>query len=141
MPGKTLTIKQTVMIPGATPLEVFRVFTSSKIHSEVTGSPAVVNARIGGKFSAWDGYISGRNVKLVRGKRIVQEWRTTEWPDESTPSSLLDITLSKTNKGTELKMVHSRIPSETLARSYKEGWHTSYWNPMMQYFDAKKAKS
>lgn len=137
MPEQTYTIKHVVLIPNATPTKVFRALTSSKMHSEVTGSPAKVNARVGGKFTAWDGYISGKNLKLVSGKHLVQEWRTTEWPSESTPSSLLTISLKNTVKGTELKMVHSKIPSKKLARSYDEGWYTSYWNPMKQYFKEK----
>jgi activator of HSP90 ATPase len=132
-------IKHIVLIPDATPLDVFRAFTSSKIHSEVTGSPAKVNARIGGKFTAWDGYITGKNLKLVKGKKIVQEWRTTEWPSESTHPSILDISLKQTAKGTQLKMIHSKIPSKKLARDYDAGWYSSYWNPMKRYF--KKVKS
>ncbi len=138
MPNKTVTIKQIVIIPNATPLEIFRALTTSKLHSEVTGSPAKVSTRVGGKFSAWDEYITGKNLKLVKGKKLVQEWRTTEWPDDSTPSSILDITLRPTSKGTELKMVHSKIPSRELAKSYDEGWYTSYWNPMKEHFKNKR---
>jgi uncharacterized protein YndB with AHSA1/START domain len=137
VPNKTVTIKQVVLIPNATPLEIFRALTTSKLHSEVTGSPAKVSARVGGKFSAWDEYITGKNLKMVRGKKLVQEWRTTEWPDDSTPSSILDITLRPTSKGTELKMVHSKIPSRELAKSYDEGWYTAYWNPMKEHFKNK----
>lgn len=137
MAEKTSTIEQVVLIPNATPLEVFRALTSSKIHSEVTGSPAKVNARVGGKFTAWDGYITGKNLKLVKAKRIVQEWRTTDWPDDSTSSSILDISLKQTPNGTELRMKHSNIPSKKLAQDYDDGWHTSYWNPMKEYFRKK----
>ncbi|MGA2873992.1 MAG: SRPBCC domain-containing protein [Nitrososphaerales archaeon] len=139
MPKHTFEIKQVVLIPNATPLEVFRALTSSKIHSEVTGSPAKVNARVGAKFTAWDEYITGRNLKIEKGKKLVQEWRTTDWPDESTPSSLLEISLKPTDKGTELTMVHSKIPSKELEESYDAGWYDSYWNPMKKYF--KKTKS
>jgi uncharacterized protein YndB with AHSA1/START domain len=134
MPGKTSTIKHKVLIPNSRPLDVFRAFTSSKIHSKVTGSPAKVNARVGAKFTAWDGYITGRNLKLVKGKRIVQEWRTTDWPDEITPPSVLDISLKQNTKGTELTMIHSKIPSKKLARNYDEGWYGAYWDPMKKYF-------
>ena len=138
MPKQTSTIKHVVLIPNATPLQIFRALTTSKMHFEVTGSPAKVNARVGGKFTAWDEYITGKNLKLVKGKKIVQEWRTTEWPSVSTPSSLLDITLKRTAKGTELKMVHSNIPSKKLAKNYDEGWYDAYWNPMKKYFKKEK---
>jgi uncharacterized protein YndB with AHSA1/START domain len=131
------TIKHVVLIPNATPLEVFRALTSSKLHSEITGSPAKVNARVGAKFTAWDGYITGKNLKLVPGKKLIQEWRTTEWPNESTVSSLLEISLKPAPEGTELTMVHSKIPSKALAKNYDEGWYDSYWNPMKKHFEVK----
>ncbi len=140
MPEKSHTIRQVVIIPNATPLEVFRALTNTKLHSEITGSPAKVNARVGAKFTAWDGYISGKNVKLTKGKKIVQEWRTTEWEDESTPSSILDITLKPVKDGTELTMVHSNIPSAKLAKNFDEGWYESYWNPMKEHFKKGNGK-
>ena len=49
-------------------------------HAAFTGAKATCDARVGGIFTAYDGYISGRIVELETGERIVQEWRTTEWP-------------------------------------------------------------
>jgi uncharacterized protein YndB with AHSA1/START domain len=61
----------------ATPDEVYQAWLSSDGHSQMTGSPATVSAQVGGEFSAWDGYIHGKNLELRRGTRIVQSWRTT----------------------------------------------------------------
>jgi len=142
MPKKTSTFKQVVLIPNVTPLEVFRALTSSKIHSEVTGATAKVSARIGAKFTAWDEYITGKNLDIVKGKKLIQEWRTTDWPNESTPSSILEISLKQTTKGTEIRLVHSKIPSKEMAKDYDKGWHTAYWNPMKTYFKKQeKVKS
>jgi hypothetical protein len=55
-------------------------------------SPATTSAGQGTEFEAWDGYITGKNLRLVRGKPIVQEWKTTEEP-EGHPFSRLEITL------------------------------------------------
>jgi activator of HSP90 ATPase len=68
---------------------------------------------------------------LVKGKRIVQEWKTTEWPDY--PPSIVEFTLKKKGIGTKLTMVHSKVPSEQ-AESYRQGWIDFYWEPMKKYF-------
>jgi len=104
----------------------------AKKHSAFTGSKATCNPKVGGEFTAWDGYISGRNLELEKGKKIVQEWVTTDWPDDYPPSRL-ELTLEKTGEGTEISMVHSSVPAEQ-ARELAEGWHEFYWRPMKEYF-------
>lgn len=64
------TIEQTVFFK-APPELVYEALLDAKKHSEFTGSPATANARVGSTFTAWDGYITGRNVELVRTKKIV----------------------------------------------------------------------
>lgn len=131
---KTVTIKQKVIIP-ATPEKVYEALMDPKKHSTFTGSNATGDPRVGGKFTAWDGYISGRNLELDRGKRIVQEWITTEWPT-GYPPSRLELTLRKVKEGTELSMVHLKVPAEQ-AKDYEQGWLDSYWNPLMKFFKKK----
>jgi activator of HSP90 ATPase len=133
---ETRTIKQTELIP-AKPIEVYEAFVIAKKHTEFTGSKATSSAKVGGKFTAWDGYISGKYLKLEKPKKIVQEWKTTEWPS-SYPPSKLEFTLKEVAGGTELKMVHSNVPAEQ-ADSYRQGWIDSYWKPMKQYFKNKNA--
>jgi uncharacterized protein YndB with AHSA1/START domain len=91
-------IRHNVLIPLASPKEVYRAFLSSKDHAEFTGSEAKCSARVGGRFTAWDKYISGKNVQLVVGKKIVQEWKTSEWPEGYGPS-ILKISLKKKDGG------------------------------------------
>lgn len=128
---KVATIRQRVVV-SASPEEVYEAFMDAKRHSEFTGSKATCDARVGGSFSAWDGYISGRNVELERGKRIVQEWITTEWP-EGYPPSRLELTFKKVEGDTEILMVHSRVPEEQ-AEDVKQGWTDFYWNLLKDYF-------
>ncbi len=127
-------IRQKVLI-GATPEEVFDAYVDPKKHAAFTGSPATGSGRVGGRFTAWGGYISGRYVELVRGKRIVHEWVTTEWP-EGYPPSVVELSLGRKGNKTELNMVHTKVPAEQ-ASSYRDGWVESYWDPMKKHF--KKA--
>ncbi len=71
----------------------------------------------------------------MRGKKIEQEWRTTEFP-EGYGSSILKITLKKKGDTTELSMSQSKVPASQV-KSYEEGWHSSYWEPMKEYFREK----
>jgi activator of HSP90 ATPase len=128
---KVTTIKQKVMIP-ATPEEVYEAYMDAGKHSAFTGSKATSDPKVGGKFTAWDGYISGKNLELEKGKRIVQEWKTTEWPEEYSPSRL-ELSLKKAKDGTEVSMVHSNVPAEQ-ADDIKQGWIDFYWNPLKKYF-------
>ncbi len=128
------TIKQKVSF-RATPEEVYDALLDRKKHSEFTGSPATTSARVGANFTAWDGYISGKNLELVRPKKIVQEWQTTEWP-EGYPPSRLEFELEATTGGTELRMTHSKVPAEQVA-DYSDGWRTAYWDPLKEYLEKK----
>lgn len=105
-------------------------------HSEFTGSKATGKAQVGAKFTAWDGYISGKNLELEKGKRIVQEWVTSEWP-EGYPPSRLEFTFKEVDGKTELAMVHSDIPAEQ-KEELKQGWIDFYWEPLKKYFEKRR---
>ncbi len=128
---KNTTIKQTLVVQ-AEPDEVYDAFLDAKKHSTFTGSKATCDPRVGGKFTAWDGYISGKNLELVKGKKIVQEWVTTEWPEGYAPSRL-ELTFKKTKGGTEISMVQSEVPAEQ-ADDIRQGWIDFYWDPLKEYF-------
>ena len=71
---------EVVTVVRAQPEQVYGAWLDGKKHSAFTGVRAQIEPVIGAPFSAWDEYIVGRNVELVPGHRIVQEWRTTEFP-------------------------------------------------------------
>jgi len=131
----TKTIRQAVFL-DARPEEVYEAFTDASKHSGFTGAKATCDPKVGGKFTAWDGYICGKNLELEKGKRIVQEWKTSEWPDAG--PSIVEFTFTKKGKGTELVMAHSKVPSSQ-AEAYRKGWIEFYWEPLKKYF-GKKAK-
>ena len=128
-PARTITQRQ--LIP-AKPMQVYEALINARKHAEFTGSKATCESKVGGKFTAWDGYISGRNLILEPGRRIVQEWKTTEWPADYPPSNV-EFTFKKCREGTELTMIHSKVPAEQ-ADSYRQGWIDFYWKPLKQYF-------
>jgi activator of HSP90 ATPase len=102
----------------------------------MTGSKATASNKVGGNHSAWDKYIKGKNLELVKNKRILQSWRSTEFPKDSL-NSLLLIKLDEIKSGTKLTLIHSEIPNGQ-GKSYKSGWVEHYFNPMKKYFSQKK---
>ncbi len=131
MKAKVKTIKQKVVIP-ASPQEVYDAYVDPKKHSKFTGTKATGKAVVGGKFTAWDGYIFGKYLELDDGKRAVQEWTSTDFPEGAGPSRL-ELCFSKVSEGTELVMVHSNVPEE-IADDAAEGWVEWYWDPLKKYF-------
>jgi activator of HSP90 ATPase len=91
--------------------------------------------RWGGKFAAGRGYISGKYIELERGKRILHEWTTTEWP-KGYPPSMVELILKPKGKKTELTMIHSKVPAEQAA-AYDQGWKDYYWVPLRKYFEKR----
>ena len=103
--------KITETIP-ARAADVYAAWLSSQGHTDMTGSPAQVDGRVGGKFSAWDGYIMGTTLELTPNQRIVQAWRTSEFPEEA-PDSHLEILIEETNGTTTLTLIHRDLPLES----------------------------
>ena len=111
--------------------EIYKAWLDSKGHSKMTGAKARANNKVGGEFEAWDGYISGRNLELEPGKRIVQAWRTVEF-SEADEDSRLEITLSPASGGTKLTLKHTHLPAH--GEQYRQGWVDNYFEPMKAYF-------
>jgi len=128
------TFTLTTTIP-ATPQDIYEAWLDSIAHSAMTGGEANMSAEVGAEVSAWDGYISGRNLELIPGERIVQSWRTSEFEEHE--DSIVTIVLQEVDDGTLLTLQHSNVPDAH--RSYEEGgWQSNYFEPMTAYFVQRK---
>ncbi len=111
---------------------LYRAWLSSDEHGAMTGGTAQIDPTVGGKFNAWDGYITGTTLELEPYRRIVQSWRTSEFPADA-PDSRLEILLEESAHGTRLTLKHSNIPAGQ-GSSYESGWADNYFDPMKDYF-------
>ena len=121
---------------SAKAVDIYKAFLSTQGHTQMTGNPAKVDGRVGGDFTAWDGYIWGTFLELEENKRIVQAWRTSEFP-ENAEDSRVEILLEETNGETKLTLIHTNIP-ERQAESYKTGWEDFYFKPMREWSGIEK---
>ncbi len=138
MKGSTTTITQKIYF-NALPEEVYDVLLDPIKHSEFTGSKATGKPEVGAEFTAWEGYISGKNLELEKGKRILQEWSTSEWP-KGYSTSRLELTFKEFDGKTELTMVHSNIPT-VQEGELRKGWIEYYWIPLKSYFEKREIKN
>lgn len=115
------------------PERVYRAWLDSYEHSQFTGSPAEIEAMVGGKFSAWDGYIKGETLVMTPFSHIVQTWRTTDFPVDA-PDSQVDIRLEPTCLGAQLTLLHTGIP-DGQSKEYLQGWEDYYFRPLTRYFE------
>lgn len=124
------------LLPAAAP-QIYAAWLDSDKHAAMTGGSADIQPVAGGRFSAWDGYITGTTLELEPDRRIVQSWRTVEFPPEALDSRL-EIVLTEAAEGTQLTLKHSNIPAGQGA-SYESGWADNYIEPMKVYFASRSA--
>lgn len=128
-------IVQSVRFP-ASPEQLFETFLDSKMHSASTGAKAKISRHVGGKFTAWNGALSGHNVIIVPHRLIVQAWRSTNFGVDD-PDSILILEFSKVGSGGRVDMVHANVPKVDYD-GVRLGWPKYYWKPWKKYFAGKK---
>src|SRR5262249_46961097 len=80
------------VVPAAAQ-DIYDAWLSSSGHERITGGqPAQISAQEGAAFTVWNGYITGRNLQLEPGRRIVQSWRTTKITTND-PASQIEVLL------------------------------------------------
>ena len=124
------------VLPAA-PKAVFKAWLSGREHAAMTGAAATASAKVGRQFTAWDGYIEGKNLELKPHWCIVQSWRTTKFA-KSDPDSRLELCIHAKGDGCELLLIHTEIPPDQVA-GYRSGWVEYYFAPMKRYFAARKS--
>ncbi len=125
------TIQQTVRF-NVSCNRLYETYIDSKKHSAATNSKAFIGRRVGEKFSAYDGYIKGKNIYIVPNRLVIQSWRGLDWRKKDLDSTLI-LTFSKTRSGCRLDMVHVNVPDHMYPH-IKKGWVTHYWQPWKRYF-------
>jgi len=126
----TKTLRQTVRFK-ASPMQVYEMLMDSKKHRSLSGEPATISRRVGGTFKAWGPHISGINLVLKPGRKIVQAWRATGWwPDHY---SIVSFDISRSAGGSILRFTQIGIPPHRYSGHYR-GWIEAYWTPMKEIF-------
>ena len=129
------TITQKILFKNTKPQQLYDLYMNAKRHSVATGATAKISTKEGGKYSAHDGYITGKNLRLIKNKLIVQTWRAQSWENTDVDSTFI-IYLEPKNNDTVLYATHANIPDKH-AESIEKGWHDHYWKPWKKYLAGK----
>jgi activator of HSP90 ATPase len=92
-----------------------------------------IDPHVGGAFALFGGYITGRQLELLRNKRIVQAWRAASWAEGI--HSIARFELQAHDAGCRIAFDHTGIPSDD-AKSLAEGWQSHYWEPLRKLLTA-----
>jgi activator of HSP90 ATPase len=132
----SITIVQKVLFKNTTPKVLYSLYMDAKKHSMIAGgAPATITAKEGTKYSVHGGYITGKNLQLIKDKLIVQTWRGKDW-DKKDPDSIFIIRLEAKGKDVLLYATHVNVPEKGAAH-IKKGWYAHYWNPWKQFIAGK----
>ena len=132
------TIKQKVKFKAA-PAAVYDLLANSERHTAVTGKKAVISSEVGGTFSTSGNEVTGINVDLVPGRRIVQAWRHRRFPEGV--FSMAAVTLTPTpDGGTQLVLTHRGVPKDLIPET-EENWRNQYWSRMKAYLEREARKA
>ena len=122
-------ISQTIQF-NASPKEVYELLIDDDTFSQLTDAKAKIDSKVGGNFSVWDKYATGKFIELKPGKKIVQTWRASDWPrgEEST----VTYEFSANSIGCQLTFTQTGVP-EQFAKDIEQGWQDYYWTLMQEY--------
>jgi activator of HSP90 ATPase len=123
------------IVLAATPRDIYSAFMDGDKHAAFTGAGARIGSEVGSRFSAQGGFVTGVNIELVSGRRIVQAWRSNNWPKGAW--SMVTIELSRAAKNrTRLVLIQDGVPDKFYAQ-ISEGWKVHYWQPLRKWLAAR----
>jgi activator of HSP90 ATPase len=128
---ETKTIQQSVVF-AAPALRVYEILMDAKKHASLSGEPAKISRKVGGTFTAWGTHISGFNLALHPGRKIVQAWRANDWwPDHY---SIAIFEFNEVDGGTRLDFTQIGVPPHRY-EGHCRGWQQAYWTPMQELLE------
>lgn len=113
-------IKQKYLIKA--PIEkVWEALVSEKVIDQWGGGPVKMDDKAGSKFSLWGGDVWGKNIEVIRNKKLVQDWYGGDW------KKLSKVTFILKSKGgsTEVDLIHTDVPRDEES-DFADGWKDYY---------------
>ena len=132
------TVRVSAVLP-ATADRIYAAWLDCAEHTRMTGGKAIVEpARRRRAQPRGTATSPAQMLELEPGRRIVQTWRSTDFP-LGAPDSRLEVHLREVEGGCEVAIIHTEIP-EGQGAQYEEGWREHYLAPMPKYFGKRAAR-
>lgn len=114
------------------PTTLYFAWLDSDQHSAMTGGAAKLSNDVGQKYTALNGYVTGKLITLDLGRRMVMSWRTTDFPRDAADSRV-ELHLEALGGSTRVTVIHTEIP-EGQSEQYRSVWNDKYFTPMRNHF-------
>jgi len=127
----------------ASPRRVYEALISTKDFDLITrlsdgaallaaagAKPTAISTELGGPFTLFGGYVSGRHIEMLPNERLVQAWRAGSW--KAGEFSIADFNLIAEGGKTRLKFDHRGFPNGN-GNSLAHGWYSHYWEPLAKF--------
>ena len=105
--------------------KVWEALTDVKLIEQWSGSRCKMSDVEGSSFELWDGDIWGKNIHVLKEKKIVQEWYAGKWKEPS----IVTFELSEEGSNTHLTVIHTSIPEKEV-EAIDSGWDDYYLSPL-----------
>ncbi|KAF9580076.1 hypothetical protein BGW38_003415, partial [Lunasporangiospora selenospora] len=92
---------------------------------------AMIEAKVGGKFSFFDGSVTGEITELEEDKKIVQKWRLNSWP--AGHFSKVTMEFDQGANSTTIKFKQEGVPVGELDIT-RRNWSNYYWAEIKRTF-------
>lgn len=123
-------VKQTYNI-NAPVDKVWDALVNPNLIEKWGGGPAEMNDREGSEFKLWGGDIYGKNTKVIKNKKLVQEWIERDWDKPS----IVTFNLSYSDGKTIVELTHTDIP-DNQAKDIEDGWRNYYMVPLKELVES-----
>jgi activator of HSP90 ATPase len=135
-------IQQEVTV-DANPERVYQALTATKDFDRITrlsdgavllnatgATPTSISTDVGGPFTLFGGYVTGRHLEMLPNERLVQAWRAASWKPGD--FSIAAFYLTAEGGKTRLKFEHRGFPNgEGVVLAH--GWYSHYWEPLAKF--------
>ena len=135
-------IRQEVTL-DASPQRVYEALTTAKHFDMITplsdgaallaaagAKPTAISPEVGGSFTLFGGYVTGRHLEMLPNERLIQAWRAGSW--KAGEFSIAAFNLTAEGGKTKLKFEHRGFPNGN-GTSLARGWHSHYWEPLAKF--------
>jgi activator of HSP90 ATPase len=109
---------------------ITRLSDGEALLNAVGAKPTAISGEVGGPFTLFGGYVTGRHLEMLPGERLVQAWRAASWKPGQ--FSITVFSLAAQGANAKLSFEHRGFPDGTGA-SLAKGWYAHYWQPLAKF--------
>ena len=109
---------------------ITRLSDGAALLAATGAKPTAISTEVGGSFTLFGGYVTGRHLEMLPNERFIQAWRAGSW--KAGAFSIAAFNLTAEGGKTKLKFEHRGFPNGN-GTSLARGWHSHYWEPLAKF--------